>query len=240
MASRGRVGRPVLISMVFIAVLLTVSFVSTSVVANPYVGVKVGDYSDYSVTYWFNGSYYSLSPYRVTVVNISTPVFPGHLTDLALNFTWQFTNGTWANMGPGDVYLGNWSVYPVDWLDIMWIVNANSTKGHDINYPLVVNETTQMAVAGAVRTVNHVSVVTGDYQPDIYWDNATGVLVKANIASNVLYHRIWTNVTMLDTNMWSSEPGINGSAVSVVVVGGVALAVAAVAIAVVIVKRRRS
>jgi hypothetical protein len=121
--------------------------------------------------------------------------------------------------------------------DIMWFVPADLVSGQLVSIPYVINETTSMLVAGAVRTVNHLRIAAdnygaGDYHPDIYWDKATGVLVKANI----LRYSTWTNITMLSTNMWS-----NGDWTTLLLIGGgVALVIAVACLVASVIRKRRS
>lgn len=224
--------------MLLLGVLLTISCVPSQGVNYPKIGVKIGDYADYSYTFWFNGSYHTpFDWYRILVANISLSSIPGY-TELSIEFDGHFANGTWYSPWTGHLDLSNNSVLTggvVD--DIMWIVPADLVNGQLVSIPYVINETTSMLVAGAVRTVNHLRIAAdnfgaGDYHPDIYWDKATGVLVKANI----LRHNTWTNLTMLSTNMWS-----NGDWTTLLLIsGGVALVIGVACLVAFVIRKRRS
>lgn len=218
------------ISIALVVVLLATSLAASRVTAYPNIGVQVGDYSDYSLTTMTNYAYHTLGRYRVLVDNISTWSVPDFMA-LTLNLTLQLSNGTWLSTDTGHLYLGNWAVITSVPFEIMWIVPANLVEGQYVNYPLAINETTQLLVAGALRTVNHLKITTGNYQPDIYWDKATGVLVKGNTLNN----GVWTNITILATNMWNAD-----SPAWSVLAGAALLVAAFVTVALVAAGKKRS
>jgi hypothetical protein len=80
-------------------------------------------------------------------------------------------------------------------------VGDNVTIGSPVTFKI--NSSSTMLVAGAQRTVLNLNYNQLGSRTDFYYDQSTGLTVKANIyegGSN------WENVTLISTNAWSAAP----------------------------------
>lgn len=176
-----------IIAMTILATLLVVGVAVSPTNAAVYtnIGVKQGDTTFYS------------SRYNIGTVN-STFL-------LVTKVAGTFVNLTTTDYLPGGVYsgstllYGNVSSYSGGLL--LWLTATDLNAGDPIadGSPFKVNETVTMTVAGASRSVNH--AYSADHSFEVYYDRATGILVKGSI----FIFLSWYNHTMLSTNIWQPD-----------------------------------
>ncbi|WXG47118.1 MAG: hypothetical protein WED05_10745 [Candidatus Atabeyarchaeum deiterrae] len=149
------------------------------------VGVKVGDYADYTASV---GSF-NYTRCRVYVYGIVG-------TDVTLNLTYYDANGkAYPQLQlQGDIYIGSgyFLLFPA-------LIAGGLGKDDPIysGSSAKINETVTMTFASESRAVNHLLIPNVFYW-DYYWDQATGFPVKVNN-----WFLGWTNLTMTSTTLWS-------------------------------------
>jgi hypothetical protein len=190
-------------------------FVSAS--AEPIVGVKEGDWVEYSVAVSGTGSMppdHSVSGMRMTVLSVHDASFFMNVTVNYVNgtvgsavWTFNFTEGNtegWivipANLSPGDTFF-------------------DSFKPGDV----LVQREEQRVVLGATRTVTFGS---DDIRKVKEWDKATGFFVNSveviqnRTIEGWYFENLTVNVRAIDTNMWSRQIfGLEPSVFALVISG---------------------
>lgn len=208
--------------LALLSVLLVVSATYTPALATTYqLGVQAGNTADYTA------AISSIS--NVTKGHMSVHNATG--TIAGLDFTFMYPNGTVATSSSISVMVDVTSTNGSD-IGFIFLIAKNLTHGDSV-YPtatLTINETTTMIVAGANRTVNHLSLAGVD---NFYWDKATGVIVKMNF-----FFFAWINLTMTSTNMWSAGGLFGLDTTTLLIIGGVVVLVIIVA-AVLLMRRRK-
>jgi hypothetical protein len=205
---------------------LSATFASTKAASYSQLGVQTGDRADYSLI--------QDHPYPVNMSNAARINFDTVTgTFVSLTLLTYYPNGTVSSTitRMGDVSMGANYTY-------LYVIAVNLTKDDPIfsGATFKINETIPLAVAGLQRLVNHLKVSVGFAHYDLYWDQATGLMVKANqhIVSN---GGIWQNLTLTSTTVFStSNVPASFDLVLVAAIGGV---VGVLAMATVIVVRRR-
>jgi hypothetical protein len=177
------------------------------------IGIKQGDVAEYREVS-------DADPYTrivLRVVSIASPM-------VELNLT--FYIGATLNQSRQQSY--NFS----RWVDYYLLISANLTE-HDECYAEPghgkINFTEDMLFLGVSRTVMHLKYTRGPYL-ELYWDKATGLLVKANYMTSPE----WINLTLASTTVFAT-----GGPPSLLVVGGAVAAVVVIAGVAVYVWRRR-
>ncbi|WXG47556.1 MAG: hypothetical protein WED05_13015 [Candidatus Atabeyarchaeum deiterrae] len=205
--------RKMICALVVLSVLLASMSTITSTRAADYskVGVKQGDWAEYAVS----STGHTWNKARLDITGVS-----GARANLSL--TIYYPNGTIAGTETGYANVTSGNVP-------YWMIAPNLNKD-DLIYPASsnkINDTAQMIVAGATRTVNR--LVWSSYGNLAWeWDRTTGLTIRFYISDGG-----WDNYTMTATNMWLPDW------VLPVVIGGAVGAVALIAVAVVIIRRRR-
>jgi hypothetical protein len=113
-------------------------------------------------------------------------------------------------------------------------VGDNITIGSPVTFKI--NSSSTMSVAGTQRTVLNLNYNQLGSRTDFYYDQSTGLTVKANIYEG---GTTWENITLISTNAWSAAPAgvsdlllLTGIGIGAIVVG--------LAVGLVIGRRRRS
>jgi hypothetical protein len=170
------------------------------------IGVRIGD----TATYSFAATGWTIDRFTISVLDVSG-------TLVKLNVTYYNPNGSVNHtmiLGPADVSEGGLGEY---------LLCANLSAHDPICYisehstAPTFNETVQMTVAGASRTVNHLSMNTPNIVVDRWWDKTTGLLVKrVHLASYSI------NLTLISTSLWSAGGGLFGldTTATLLLVGG--------------------
>jgi hypothetical protein len=220
--------------LVGLAVLLvTTSMIdNASATTNRHVGLRVGDTAEYALTGWY------ADRMSISVTNVEG----SHIT---LNCTYYY-NGT--------VVISYESSYDVDSLSsnsmLRFLIAANLEAGDPIltysNVTLPIEETIQKQVAGYDRSVNYAEdiplgilptggffVTDQPYATSMYWDQATGLLVEANIVTMMGYETL----VLVSTNAFHPTSPDYAMA-SLLIVSGLAIVTSIVTIAVVANRRR--
>jgi hypothetical protein len=203
-----------LCALVFVTIFL-ISFVALSPAsAADYtkIGVKQGDVAEYSEVS-------DTEPYTrivVRVVSIASPF-------IELNLT--------CYVGATPTYSRQQNYNFSKWVDYRFLIAANLTE-HDQCYSdpwrETINFTEDMLFLGVSRTVLHVKYTHGPYL-ELYWDKATGLLVKANYMTSPQ----WINLTLTSTTAFAT-----GGPPSLLVVGGAIAAVVVIACVAIYLARR--
>lgn len=222
-------------SLIYSLVLLSALFMSTAISTTAQgvtynVGVKPGDWAEYSETL----SLSSLSVrVRIDIVAVSG-------TTVTLNETLYNTNGSVAFrfQFSGDI------ASPLGMLYLgMNLIPANLAAGDALSSgsPYVINETVPMTIANSQRSCNHVAIhsniQSNSVSIDYYWDQVTGILVKEAVSYSGASGSYSTTITMTSTDLFTAGLGAMGTLVLGVV--GVAVGVLMVVILVVTVRSRR-
>jgi hypothetical protein len=214
--------RNVLVStLAILSLLLMVSAPSATPLAPDYtrVGVKLGD----SAIYRISDSIYPYNKTRIVVHGILGPV-------VTLNRTFYNPDGSiWGQSQiPTDLITGIG-------LGIM-LIAANLTTNDPIHSgdTIAVNETIQIVVTGALRTVNHANYYGGHL--DGYWDKATGLVTELRWSPG----GHWMNYTLLSTTAWAPDtvPSLLNMT-TIVLVEGVVIVVLVIALIVLATRPRR-
>jgi hypothetical protein len=211
-----------LLALAALSMLLVVSAASAAPLAPDYtkVGVKVGD----TVTY--------RSSFTGQTWNKSMMLIYGIVgTVVTVNYTHYNPGGTAVSQGQmvGDIYAGNLFF-------AIFLIAANLTTSNPVYFGATetINDTSQMTVAGALRTVNHIAYYSG--MVDAYWDQATGLMTKLNF-----WFLGWQNYTLLSTTAWTPDtvPSLLNMT-TIALIEGVVIIALVIAVIVVASRRRRS
>ena len=216
-------------TLIVISIVASVLAVGSSALAyaEPSVGIKKGDWIEYSMSITgppLDDPLRNITWYRVEILEVESASFQANKTALTVNGTlsssiWDFnlTEGQvqgWAiipaNLSPGDAFF-------------------DAAKSANIT----IEGEEQKTLLDATRTVTHASDPGKVYKE---WDKATGVYVHA--LEHTTDYTIITNAVA--TNMWS--PQVLEATLSVFygfVVGGVVLGVLAVSLVVVVARRKK-
>jgi hypothetical protein len=176
-------------TMMLLTLVLSAGIVVSPIAAANYskIGVRTGDYAVYSTRYTLstaNRTYVFVSNAVDTFSNLT-------ITDYFADGSLQQSYAVFGNVSKGEALV---------WY---WLVPANLSAG-DLIYDGAsrkVNETITMMVAGASRSVNYVGYNIGTIVFDIYYDRATGIMVRENIKTGYS----WGNRTMISTNLWQPD-----------------------------------
>ena len=173
---------------IIISVLITA--LPTFAYSEPSVGVKKGDWIEYTIT--ITGP--ALTPsrnltwFRNDILEVNGASFKANMTVLAVNG--NFSSSIWIfNLTEGQVQ--GWQIIPAN----LTVGDTFFDVAKDAN--ITVDGQEQKIVAGASRTIIHAN------DPGLYkeWDKATGVYVDSSE-----YTKNYTVVTSaIATNMWSSQ-----------------------------------
>jgi hypothetical protein len=203
------------------SLLLVLSAASATPLAPDYtkVGVKVGDVAIYQ-------SSFTTQPWNKTEYLVYGIVG----TAITLNYTNYFPNGTIASEGQtsGDINAGNIFF-------AAFLTAANLTTGDALysGATVTINETSQMTVAGALRTINHAYYYSGAF--NAYWDQATGLMTQLN-----LWFFVWQNYTLLSTTAWTPDTAPSlFNLTTIAVIEGVVIIILVIAVIVVASRRKR-
>lgn len=210
-------GRLLRLSTIVLTVLLCSLFLvslSACVYAEPSVGVKDGDWIEYSVNINGTGSpppTHDVTWFRITVLQVDGAAF-------SADFTVRYSNGTMGsevwdfNFTEGDVR--GWVIIPSGLGPGDSFYDYSAHTGVPVN--VTIQSEAQKMVLGAARTVT--------YGVDAFrhktWDKATGVFIYAvERYKNVTNRYGWyiedltVTVQATATNMWSSQIlGLNQTA----------------------------
>ena len=203
------------ILFVAIALTLVLSLIS-AVFADPIVGVKKGDWIEYSVTYTGNPSQdHSLNWARIDVTGVEG-------TNIYVSITSRFPNGT------SEVFNSTLNL-TTGYLIDDFIIPANLKAGDsflDYNQGnITISIAEQKTYAGTARTVVSASTSQNTY----IWDQKTGVSVEGTSEQpDYTMHTI-----VEDTNMWYPQVAFNmtflfmvaAAAVVVIMIASIVIAV---------------
>jgi hypothetical protein len=178
--------------------LLCVSFslstllLSVSAVSQPSVGVKIGDWIQYSIT--ITGSPQldlarNLSNYRTQILDTSPTSIKVNKTATSVNGT--LTSSVW-NFSFVEGRVPGWAFIPAD------LSVGDKFYDFNMNANVKIEDEEQKSLLGAERTVTHANVAGRVYKE---WDKTTGVYVHA--VEYTTNYTITTDVTA--TNMWSTK-----------------------------------
>lgn len=200
-----------------LTILLVISSTCVPTLATSYtLGVQAGNTADYTASLSANAT---VARMHLLVQNVTG-------TTAGLNTTYYFSNGTVSEntFGSVDVSAGSF-------LGFLFLIAKNLNQSDPIysGATITLNASTTMNVAGADRTVNTLSVAGALF---IYWDKATGIMVKLAFNSSG-----WFNMTMTSTNMWSG--GLFGLSTETLLIIGVVGVVVIIAAAVLLMRRRK-
>ena len=188
---------------------------ASTVFGNLAVGVKKGDWIEYSVTYSGTPSQdHALTFARIDVTDVQG-------TDIFVSITSRYTNGT------SEVFNSTLNLATGHLIDD-FIIPANLKTGEsflDQNQGnITISQTKQQTYAGAVRTVISASTSQNTY----IWDQATGVSLEGT--SQQPDYSMHTLVE--DTNLWQRSGGLDMAVLLVVAVAAVVAIVAVVLVAI--------
>lgn len=179
-------------AIALIVLLAVLSVVAATASAVP-IGVKAGDWIEYSVTSSNVPADHDITSSRMTIMDVQGDVIHVNILSTYANGTQVPTNST-LNLATGDL-IDN------------FIIPANLTTGTEFNSNMgnmgrmMIGGSRQGSYCGATRTV-----VTTTYGGNIYtWDRATGVSVEGN-SEGILNGQAYTMHSLATaTNMWQTE-----------------------------------
>ena len=182
-----------ILSVLLLSSLILSSFTVTTCKAEDYtrVGVKVGDWAHYSIDTNMTSSHWDFL--NLTVTNIDRSNVTINL--VLYNSTNQNTVDLTGNLTSGGIW-GN-------------LVSANLTKGDPlwIGSPYLINDTSTLIAGGKARVCNHLDftqyLLFFTDEEDLYWDKATGILVRYNDISSTGSGHDQVGYTLISTSLWS-------------------------------------
>jgi major membrane immunogen (membrane-anchored lipoprotein) len=195
-------------ALALLALVLASSAIVASSQAADYtkIGVKAGDYMEYYAQLSHSG--YDRMKLEVTKVN-------GVILNVTSSGYWS--NGTvlWSNPDSGNVSTG--------YFDFLLCAGLQRGDPPYAGSPDHFNDTLQMDIAGATRTVNELPLGDSVW----YFDQASGFMVKAIGPAGS------DNFTAISTNLWGQ---VNPTVVVLIV--GATVAVVLVGVAAILLRRR--
>jgi len=209
-----------------IVVCAEIAVSSTPARCAPTVGVKRGDWMEYSVE--ITGTpppIHNVTWMRMEVLQVNGDSFP-------VNLTVRYRNGTlYSSIWQFNFTAGNtegWLIIPANLGVSNSFYDVFRAKGSNIT----IQSQAQENVLDATRTVTYAN----DSLRQKEWDKATGVFVSSYEA-----FRNWTaKVNMTATNVWTTQaPGLNKTALFGLVAGGLATGFAACSTAVFALRRSK-
>ena len=231
-------------ALILVSIILSLSTITPPTLAygEPSVGVKEGDWIEYSVSITGTGTpppTHDVRWFKIEVLPVQGTAFSVNLTARYANGTlgsaiWEFnfTEGNvegWiiipSNLGPGDTFY-DYSIH----------------TGNPVNVTIQSQE--QKAVLGASRTVTY----GNDSLRHKEWDKATGVFVgSSEVYRNVTNRYGWyienltVTVQAIATNMWSPQiRGIDQTMFYSLVAVSIMLAALTLSSAVVVARRKKT
>jgi len=194
--------------LILASLLVSVSIIPSPTFAyhEPSVGVKEGDWMEYSISVTGTGTpppTHDVRWMRITILPVNGAAF-------SVNFTVRYANGTigsaiWKfNFTEGNV--GGWMIIPSNLGPGDTFYDSSAHTGKPVNVTIQRQE--QKTVLGATRTVTY----GNDSLRHKEWDKATGVFVgSSEHLENVTNKAGWyienltVTVQAIATNMWSHE-----------------------------------
>jgi hypothetical protein len=208
----------------FIAIALILLCILIPIVsANLTVGVKKGDWIEYSVTYSGTPSQdHAINWARIDVIGVQG-------VDIDIGITSRYANGTMEVFNSTlDLATG----YLID----DFIIPADLHVGDsflDYNQGNInISSTEQQTYAGTTRTVVSASTSQNTY----VWDQKTGVSVEGT--SHQTDYTMHTIVE--DTNMWQPQIGFNMTFLTMITIAAVSVIIVALLIIVILFRRKKA
>lgn len=230
-----------------LALILTSLIVSVSIIASPVlasdapsVGVKEGDWVEYSINVTGTGTpppTHDVRWMRITILPVQGTAFSANFTVRYANGTmgsaiwkWNFTEGNvegWliipSNLGPGDTFY-----------------DLSAHTGKPVN--VTVQRQEQKTVLGATRTVTY----GNDSLRHKEWDKATGMFIGSsehlvNVTNKAGWYieNLTVTIQAIATNMWNPEIVLEPTQTVLLVAIAIIIAVAVLSLAVVARRKRR-
>jgi hypothetical protein len=179
-----------------VAALMIVAFIFisiTAVEAQPSVGVKTGDWVEYSVkTTGAVPAAQDLTWAKIEIVDVEGESFHA-------NFTVRYVNGTestatrFFNFSDGNVQA--WIIIPAN------LSPGQTFYDSSINSNVPIQGQIEKTVAGATRTVTWTNSTLGGVQRNKEWDKATGFYIQS--ADNLGTYTV--HAQAIATNIWSPQ-----------------------------------
>ncbi len=214
-------------ALILASIIFSVSMVAapTLVYGEPSVGVKEGDWIEYSIS--MTGppldQLRNLTWYRVEILEVTGASFLANKTALSVNGT--LSSSIWNfNFTEGQVQ--GWVIIPAN----LCTGDAFFDVAKQVN--ITVEGEGQKTLLGASRSVTHASIPGLVYKE---WDKASGVYVHA-----IEYTTNYTVITeAVATNMWSPQAlGQNQTAFYLLVAATIVLAALGLPLAVFVIRRK--
>ena len=211
------------------AALIIVTFIFISITVTPgqpSVGVKKGDWIEYSVkTTGATPAAQDLTWAKIEILDVEGEVFHA-------NFTVKYVNGTVStavrnfNFSAGNVQA--WIIIPAN------LSPGESFYDSSISSNVTIQGQMQKTVAGATRTITFVNSTAGGIERNKEWDKATGFYIQS--ADNLGNYTV--NARATATNIWSSQLlGLNQNTFYLVI--ATIIVVIAVIASIVIIARKK-
>jgi hypothetical protein len=175
------------VSTLLLLIILTAAF-STVAFADASVGVKVGDWVEYNVS--FTGT--PPPEHDVHWARMDVTVVEGQRVNAT--FTSQLANGTMLSVAE-DIDFSTGRL--IDMFIIPVGLNTGDTFYAQGVGNITVDDIYAREAAGAVRSLVHASAVDTEW----YWDKATGVVVEAR-TTNAVYT---LDTVATSTNLWGTQ-----------------------------------
>jgi hypothetical protein len=214
-----------------VAALMIVAFIFvsiTAVEAQPSVGVKTGDWVEYSVkTTGAVPAAQDLTWARIEIVDVEGEAFHA-------NFTVRYVNGTvstatrFFNFSAGNVQA--WIIIPAN------LGPGQTFYDSSINSNVPIQGQIEKTVAGATRTVTWTNSTLGGVQRNKQWDKATGFYIQS--ADNLGTYTV--HAQAIATNIWNPQIlGLNQN-VFYLIITVIAVVIAVIAALAVISRKKKT
>jgi hypothetical protein len=204
---------------VFDVLILAIMFVSISIVIpptsahyEPLIGVKNGDWIEYTVSITGPNSNpaHNITWFRIEILNVEGAAFQANVTVRNVNGT--LSSSSWKfNLTKGQVE--GWVIIPAN----LGLGNTFYDSSKPANITIIGEE--QKFVAGAIRTITYAS---DSIRPIKEWDKATGVYTYS-----VETPKNFTVISQaIATNMWSPQKiGLNQTVFNALAAASIVIAV---------------
>jgi hypothetical protein len=229
-------------ALILASITVTASLIASPAIASnsPSVGVKEGDWMEYSINVTGTGTpppTHDVRWMRITILPVQGTAFSANFTVRYANGTmgsaiwkWNFTEGNvegWliipANLGPSDTFY-----------------DASPHNGKPVN--VTVQRQEQKTVLGASRTVTY----GNDSLRHKQWDKATGMFIGSsehlvNVTNKAGWYieNLMVTVQAIATNMWSPDVVLEQNQTVFYAVVAVLAVFVALTLAIVAARRKR-
>ncbi|WXG44326.1 MAG: zinc ribbon domain-containing protein [Promethearchaeati archaeon SRVP18_Atabeyarchaeia-1] len=207
--------------LIILSLLLFVSSATTPTQGADYtkVGVKTGDWANYSFSLYVASAGTMSGSARVDITQVSG-------TTVSVTYTVSYGGQSQTHYYSGDISTGSNSI-------CSFVIAAGLNPGDPfyMGSTVVITDAPSIYVAGTHRTVNHFGTSVSNGSVDLYFDKDTGLMLKEVVTIYSPQGSITIEAT--STSEFSADP------IPLLLIGGVGVGVAAIALVAFVALRAR-